>query len=105
MLESLAVIFSLMYVVLATRENILCWLAATISVCLYIFICYNAKLYAETVLQIFYLFMAALGYLSWKKMKNKEIELEKSTIKELKFNQHFKIISIGLIITFFLGFV
>ena len=105
MVESLAVIFSLIYVVLAARENILCWLAATISVCLYIFICYNAKLYAETGLQIFYLFMAALGYLSWKKMKNKEIEDEKTTIKELKFNQHFKIISIGLIITFFLGFV
>ena len=100
MLESLAVTFSLIYVILAARENILCWLAAAISVCLYIYICFHAKLYAETALQIFYLIMAVLGYLNWKKLNFKE-----SSIKELNIRQHIAIIFSGLIISFFLGFV
>jgi len=105
MLESLAVIFSLIYVILAARENTLCWLAAAISVCLYIYICFHAKLYAETALQIFYLIMAFLGYLSWKKLNVKEIKIKESSITELNIRQHIAIIFTGLIISFFLGFV
>tara|TARA_B100001113_G_C21016533_1_gene581628 strand:+ start:382 stop:948 length:567 start_codon:yes stop_codon:yes gene_type:complete len=105
MLESLAVIFSLIYVILAARENILCWVAAAISVCLYIYICYQAKLYAETALQIFYLTMAVLGYLSWKKLNVKEIKIKESSIREINIRQHIAIIFTGLIISFFLGFV
>ena len=57
-LETIAVLFSLLYVLLAAKEHIACWGAAIISVSLYIYICYDAKLYSETGLQIFYLFMA-----------------------------------------------
>ena len=60
-LESIAVLFSILYVILVARENIWCWAAAIISVSLYIFICYEAKLYAETVLQVFYLILAVAG--------------------------------------------
>jgi nicotinamide mononucleotide transporter len=61
-LESIAVLFSILYVILVARESIWCWAAAIISVSLYIFICYEAKLYAETGLQFFYLIMAVAGY-------------------------------------------
>ena len=66
-LESIAVVFSIIYVWLAAKKNIYCWVAAIISVCMYIHICYNAKLYAETGLQIFYLLMAFYGYYSLNK--------------------------------------
>ena len=59
-LETVAVIFSLLYVYLAAHQNNLCWLAAVISVSLYIYICFNAKLYAETILQVFYFFQLQL---------------------------------------------
>ena len=54
--ETIAVFFSILYVVLVVREIIWCW-AAFISVSIYIYICYTTKLYPETGLQIFYLIM------------------------------------------------
>ena len=88
MIESIAVLFSIIYVILAAKQNIWCWLAAAISVTIYIYICYNAKLYAETGLQIFYLIMAIIGYFSWKNLNNKteKLKLENSTITELKLS-------------------
>ena len=98
MLETIAVLFSITYVVLASKENIWCWVAAAISVALYIYICYNAKLYAETGLQIFYLLMAIIGYLSWTKIK-------KSDIIELEIKHHFFIIILGMLTSFVFGYI
>ena len=96
-IESLAVFFSLLYVILAAKENILCWAAALISVSLYIYICYTAKLYPETGLQIFYLIMAIIGYLTWNK-KSKE------KIKEWSEFKHLIIITLGALFSFIMGF-
>ena len=95
--ESLAVLFSLLYVILAAKENIWCWGAALISVSLYIYICYTAKLYPETGLQIFYLIMAIIGYFTWNK-KNKE------KIKEWSEFKHLIIIILGALFSFIMGF-
>ena len=98
-LETVAVIFSLLYVYLAAHQNNLCWLAAVISVGLYIYICFNAKLYAETVLQVFYFLMAIYGFYSWKK-NNSQLQISTWPIKK-----HLFIIFLGTILTFFLGFI
>ena len=98
-LETVAVIFSLLYVYLAAHQNNLCWLAAVISVSLYIYICFNAKLYAETVLQVFYFLMAIYGFYSWKK-NNSQLQIGTWPIKK-----HLFIIFLGTILTFFLGFI
>ena len=95
--ESIAVFFSVLYVVLAARENIWCWGAACISVSIYIYICYTAKLYPETGLQVFYLIMAGVGYYMWNKDNNEEI-------KEWSELKHLGIILLGTILTFFMGF-
>ena len=96
-IESLAVFFSLLYVILATKENIWCWGAALISVSLYIYICFTAKLYPETGLQIFYLIMAIIGYFTWNK-KSKE------KIKEWSEFKHLIIIILGALFSFIMGF-
>tara|TARA_B110000459_G_C16505793_1_gene445570 strand:+ start:362 stop:961 length:600 start_codon:yes stop_codon:yes gene_type:complete len=98
-LETVAVIFSLLYVYLAAHQNNLCWLAAVISVSLYIYICFDAKLYAETVLQVFYFLMAIYGFYSWKK-NNSQLQISTWPIKK-----HLFIIFLGTILTFFLGFI
>ena len=107
MIESIAVLFSIIYVILAAKQNIWCWLAAAISVTIYIYICYNAKLYAETGLQIFYLIMAIIGYFSWKNLNNKteKLKLENSNISELKLSEHIIIIICGAIFSFLLGYI
>ena len=98
-LETVAVIFSLLYVYLAAHQNNLCWLAAVISVSLYIYICFDAKLYAETILQVFYFLMAIYGFYSWKK-NNSQLQISTWPIKK-----HLFIIFSGTILTFFLGFI
>lgn len=68
-LEGLAVLAGLAYVLLAARESIWCWPAALLSVSIYIYLCLEARLYAETGLQLFYLVMAIVGWWSWTRKK------------------------------------
>ena len=98
MIEYLAVLFSLAYVVLAARQNIWCWLFAVISVTLYIYICFTSKLFAETGLQVFYLCMAFYGYYNWNKPESK------SNIIQWNLYKHFLIILLGGFFTFLMGF-
>ena len=67
LLEWLAVIFSVLYVVLAAHNNTWCWPAAIISTLIYTMIFYHVYLWSESVLQIYYLAMALFGWWSWKK--------------------------------------
>lgn len=70
--EVVAVLFGLIYVILAAVESIWCWPAALVSVSIYIYLCLEASLYAETGLQVFYLVMAVVGWWSWTKKKKKK---------------------------------
>jgi nicotinamide mononucleotide transporter len=65
-LEILAVAFALAYLVLAVRQNILCWVAALISTLLSLVVFFEARLYPETALQIFYAAMAIYGWYQWR---------------------------------------
>lgn len=66
-MEWTAVVFSLIYVFLAARQNIWCWLfgglASAISVVLFIVV----KLYAESFLFLFYVVMSVYGWFQWHK--------------------------------------
>jgi nicotinamide mononucleotide transporter len=64
--EILAVVLAVVYLVLAIRQNIWCWAAAAASTVLYLFIMFQAKLYMESALQVFYLLMAVYGWYEWR---------------------------------------
>jgi len=64
--EVLAVILAVAYLVLAIRQNIWCWAAAAVSTLLYLYIMFQARLYMESALQVFYLLMAAYGWYEWR---------------------------------------
>ena len=93
-----AAISGILYIILAAKENVWCWLAASISVCLYMYINYDLGYYSQAVLQIFYLFMAIYGYVMWNK-------LDPERIKEWSVKKHIFIIFLGAIITFIIGFI
>jgi nicotinamide mononucleotide transporter len=97
-IECVAVFFSILYIILAAKENIWCWGAGVISASLYIYICLFAQLYSQTGLQIFYLFIAFYGYYHWNK---KEQSLQ---IIEWSIGKHLFILAIGSILTFLMGF-
>jgi len=97
-IESIAVFFSILYVILAVKESVWCWAAAAISVILYIYICYISQLYPETGLQVFYLLMAFYGYHQWNK--------NDSTLKIQQWTttKHLLILLLGSLLTFLMGF-
>ena len=97
-IESTAVFFSVLYVILAIKESVWCWGAAAISVILYIYICYTAQLYSETGLQFFYLLMAIYGYYQWNK-NDSSLKIQQWTI-----TKHLFILLLGALLTFLMGF-
>jgi nicotinamide mononucleotide transporter len=77
--EGLAVLLAVTYLVLAIRQNIWCWAAAAASTLIYLFIMYQAQLYMESVLQLFYLAMAAYGWYQWRRHSDSREDLRVST--------------------------
>jgi nicotinamide mononucleotide transporter len=65
LLEAVAVVLALIYLVLAIREISLCWFAAFASSVLSVFVFAAAQLYMQSALQVFYAAMAVYGWLQW----------------------------------------
>lgn len=63
--EILAVIFSAICVVLTIRRNIWCWLTGIFGVIFYAYVFYDAKLYADMILQVVYLAQGIYGWEMW----------------------------------------
>ncbi len=64
--EVFAVVFAVLYLVLAIRENIWCWFCAGISTAIYTVVYFDAKLYMESALNVFYFAMAIYGWVVWR---------------------------------------
>jgi nicotinamide mononucleotide transporter len=56
---------SLMCVILAARNHVLTWLFSIISCILFTVLFYDAKLYAEALLQLFFIATGAYGWWHW----------------------------------------
>ena len=63
--EITAVLLALAYLALAIRQSPWCWPAAIASTTIYIFLMYNAGLYMESALQLFYIAIAIYGWRQW----------------------------------------
>ena len=67
LIEVVAVMFAIVYLLLAIRQHVLCWPAALISVVLFFVVYYDAKLYMQSALQVFYFGMGIYGWLQWQR--------------------------------------
>jgi nicotinamide mononucleotide transporter len=63
--ELLATTMTLVCVVLTARQHIWCWPTGLVAVILYAYTFYEAKLYSDFGLQIFYVFMQIYGWYYW----------------------------------------
>jgi nicotinamide mononucleotide transporter len=63
--EVVAVATAVGYLVLAIRQNIWCWPCACVSTGIYVALFVDARLYMESVLNVFYLGMALYGWQHW----------------------------------------
>lgn len=66
-LETLAVVLAVAYLLLAIRENVLCWYCAFASSAIYVWIFGGVRLYMESLLNVFYVAMAVYGWWEWKR--------------------------------------
>ena len=65
MLEYVAAGLILANIYLAARQNIWCWPVGVVAVSLYLYIFFGAKLYSDTLLQVFFLVMQFYGWYHW----------------------------------------
>ncbi|MDB6097841.1 MAG: hypothetical protein JWN58_544 [Gammaproteobacteria bacterium] len=63
--ELTAAALAVVYLILAIRQRISCWVAAFVSSCLYVWVFFAAHLYMESALNAFYAAMAVYGFWQW----------------------------------------
>lgn len=66
-LETVAVVLSIAYLVLAMKENSLCWYCAFVSTGIYVVIFGDVSLYMESGLNVYYMAMAIYGWYQWQR--------------------------------------
>ncbi len=100
LLETSGVITGILCVYLAARNKIWSWPFAIISVIIYVFIFWDAKLYADMGLQIYFLIMNFYGWYFWSRSDAADkVPVSSITVREIVFS------GIGIIIfTLSLGF-
>jgi len=64
-IEMVAVIFGLLSVWFAKKENILVYPTGIISVLIYVYLCLSVKLYADMGINAFYFVMSIYGWVKW----------------------------------------
>lgn len=64
-LEVTAVVTAIAYLLLAIRQNIWCWACAAVSTAIYVYLFFDARLYMEAFLNLFYFAMAGYGWYVW----------------------------------------
>ena len=64
--ESSAAALAIAYLVLAARENILCWYCALVSTAIYTILFWDVSLLMESALNVYYMAMAVYGWQQWK---------------------------------------
>jgi nicotinamide mononucleotide transporter len=65
-LETAGVLFGVLYLVLAIRENLWCWTAAFLASVLSVVVFFEVRLYSEAGLNVFYAAMAIYGWYQWR---------------------------------------
>ena len=100
--ETAAVLLAIAYLVLAIRQNILCWAAALISSLIYTAVFHSALLYMESALQIFYAAMAVYGWYQWRYAGDEGVGVRIHTWKPIR---HAWVIAAIIAVALLLGWI
>ncbi len=68
-IELIAAGLAIAYLLLAIGQHIGCWSASFVSSCLYVWVYFQAHLYMDSGLSVFYAVMAAYGFRQWRQGK------------------------------------
>ena len=81
-IEIIASILGLISVFLVTKQNIWCWPTGIVMVLLYIVIFYQARLYSDMLLQVFFAIMQTYGWYFWLKRDVENGQVKVSNLKK-----------------------
>ena len=99
-IESIGAALAIAYLLLALKQNRLCWFAWIASSILYLYVMYQAGLYMESLLQVFYLCMGFYGLSQW----SKTINNNQNTYVDLwSIGNHIFAISLVIVLSFLSG--
>ncbi len=93
LLEWGAVLFNILYVILAARRHVACWPVGMIGVFLAFFVYTSARLYSDATLQVVYLILSIYGWRQW----SKSVDSGHMPIKRMSVALHGQILGIGLL--------
>ena len=93
-LEGVAVAAAIVYLLLAIRQNIACWLFAGISTSIFVYLFFDARLYMDSILNVFYVGMAIYGWLVWRHGRRDDHELAVRTWPLLRHARAIAVIAV-----------
>ncbi len=104
--EVIAALLSLVYLVLAMKQNSLCWYAGFASTAILSWLFWDASLLMESALNIYYLAMAIYGWYMWNYGgKHQQSDNSKLTISTWSLKQHALAISGVTFLSLISGFL
>lgn len=101
-LETIAVLLGVAYLLLAMRENSLCWYCAFVSTGIYIWIFGDVSLYMESALNAYYMLMAVYGWYQWQRGGNSSNGIQ---LCYWQLNKHLLAIGLVLILSLLSGYL
>jgi len=97
-MEFIAVIFGLLSVWYAKKENILVYPTGIVSVLLYVYICFEYKIYADAGINFFYFVMSVYGWYMWTAKTSKpDLHITASSRRDWFFTAGIFVVSILII--------
>lgn len=104
--EAAAVILAIAYLLLAVRENILCWLFAFISTAIYTVLFWDVSLLMDSALNVYYMAMAIYGWYQWSHGgTNGDEQPHTLAIRSMSGQQHFLVITTIAILSLLSGYL
>ncbi len=105
-LEVTAVVFAMAYLLLAVRENVLCWFFAFLSTAIYTFLFWDVSLLMESGLNVYYMVMAIYGWYQWTRGgTNGFAEPHALAVQSMSHQQHALVITTIAISSFVSGYL
>jgi nicotinamide mononucleotide transporter len=96
-LEIIAVLTGIISVWFAKKENILLYPIGTVSVLIWIFLCWIGEIYSQAVINLFFLIMNIYGWYNWSRKDNSEIN--KVQIKFSSLKENLLVITVAALLT------
>lgn len=84
-LELIAVVFGIISVLFARKNNILVYPTGLVSTIIYVYILFEFELYGDLIINFYYTLMSILGWYLWSKKKGDQEEFPISTVNRKEF--------------------